>query len=283
MKSVPVSKLQDRSNLGFQLVPSAREEATYQQSKALGAHRDDHYIFFVTLEGSGSTVVDFEEKVIGPNTLYYILPDQIHYRIITKKAKGWYLAVDPALADPACRDIIEGWTGFHEPIILSTEEIRDYDLLLGILYRKAYEQGSKMSVLHSLLRAFFEMVANTIQLSAKVEGNTSRAAILAMQFKKLLNENIKEYRSPADYAEMLHISEPYLNEALKKTTGSTVSFWIKFRMLTEAKRLLYFTDLNVKQIAEELGFENHSYFSHIFFKETGMTALAFRRQFRERE
>mgnify|MGYP002776847541 FL=1 len=54
-------------------------------------------------------------------------------------------------------------------------------------------------------------------------------------------------------------------------------------MLTEAKRLLYFTDLNVKQIGGELGFENHSYFSQIFLKETGMTALTFRRQSRERE
>lgn len=282
MKRVPVRKLQDKSNLGFKLVPSAREEATYKQSKEIGAHRDDHYIFFITLDGWGTTVVDFEEKIVGPNTLYYILPDQIHYRIITNKAKGWFLAVDPALADPACRDIIEGWSGFQEPIILSATEIRDYDQLLSILYRKTYEQESRMSVLHALLGAFFEMVSGTIQLSAKVEANNSRPAMLSMEFKKLLNENIKKYKTPADYAKMLHISAPYLNEALKKTTGSTVSFWIKYRLLMEAKRLLYFTDLNVKQVAEELGFENHSYFSHIFYKETGMTALGFRKQFRER-
>ncbi|WP_343688672.1 helix-turn-helix transcriptional regulator [Chitinophaga sp.] len=283
MKRVPVRKLQDKSHLAFKLVPSEREAATYKQSKEIGAHRDDHYIFFITLEGSGTTIVDFEEKVVGPNTLYYILPDQIHYRIITHQARGWYLAVDPALADPACRDIIEGWSGVQEPIILSAAEIRDYDQLLGILYRKAYEQESRMSVLHALLRAFLEMAAVTIQHSSKVAAHNSRPAMLAMQFKKLLNENIKRYKTPADYAKMLHISAPYLNEVLKEATGSTVSFWIKFRMLMEAKRLLYFTDLTVKQIAEELGFENHSYFSHIFYKETGMTALGFRKQFRERE
>lgn len=283
MKRVPVSKLQDKSKLGFQLKPSAKEAATAQQSKAKGAHRDDHYIFFITLEGSGSTVVDFEEKIVGPNTLYYILPEQIHYRIITKKAKGWFLAADPALVDPACRDIIESWSGFQEPIVLSAGEIQDYDMLLGILYRKAYEQEANLSVLHSLLRSFFEMAACTIQIHSKAVSHNSRPAIISMQFKKLLNENIQQFKTPAAYAEMLHISEPYLNEALKKTTGSTVSFWIKYKMLTEAKRLLYFTDLNVKQIAGELGFENHSYFSQIFLKETGMTALTFRRQSRERE
>jgi AraC-like DNA-binding protein len=283
MKRVPVSKLQDKSKLGFQLKPSAKEAATAQQSKVKGAHRDDHYIFFITMEGSGTTVVDFEEKTVGPNTLYYILPEQIHYRIITKQAKGWFLAADPALVDTACRYIIESWSGFQEPIVLSSEEMKDFDLLLGILYRKAYEQETNLSVLHSLLRSFFEMAAGTIQIHSKAASIHSRPALISMQFKKLLNENIQQFKTPAAYAEMLHISEPYLNEAVKKTTGSTVSFWIKYKMLTEAKRLLYFTDLNVKQIGGELGFENHSYFSQIFLKETGMTALTFRRQSRERE
>jgi len=284
MNSVPISKLQDRSNLGFVLKPFLPEkdedEAHRRQSMDLGAHRDDHYIFFIIVEGSGSTVVDFEEKKVGPNSLYYILPEQIHYRIKSKKAKGWYLAADPALVDPACRNLIESWAGQHEPITLTPEEIMDFDLLLGILHRKT--PALQQKVLHALLRTFFEMAASAIQHSSTIISDNSRPAILSMEFKKLLSENVIKYKSPADYAEMLHISEPYLNEALKKITGSTVSFWIKYKVVTEAKRLLYFTDLNVKQIAGELGFENHSYFSHIFLKETGMTALTFRKRFRDR-
>ena len=187
MKRVPVSKLQDKSKLGFQFKPSAKEAATAQQSKVKGAHRDDHYIFFITMEGSGTTVVDFEEKTVGPNTLYYILPEQIHYRIITKQAKGWFLAADPALVDTACRYIIESWSGFQEPIVLSSEEMKDFDLLLGILYRKAYEQETNLSVLHSLLRSFFEMAAGTIQIHSKAASIHSRPALISMQFKKLLN------------------------------------------------------------------------------------------------
>lgn len=246
----------------------------------MGAHRDDHYIFFIVVEGSGTTIVDFEEKNVGPNSLYYILPEQIHHRIKSnEKAQGWFIAADPALVDPACRNIIESWSGFHEPIHLTPDEVRDYDQLLSILHRKT-TSVNPLPVLHALLRAFFEMAAVTLQTTPMVKANKSRPALLSMQFKKLLNENIREYKSPADYAAMLHISEPYLNEALKKITGSTVSFWIKFKILTEAKRLLYFTNLNVKQIANDLGFDNHSYFSHLFLKETGMTALAFRKKFR---
>jgi AraC-like DNA-binding protein len=283
MNSVPVHKLQDSSTGGFQLAPFSGEKIDSKRSKDMGAHRDDHYIFFIVVEGSGSTIVDFEEKIVGPNSLYYILPEQIHHRIRSDGAtKGWFIAADPALVDPSCRNIIESWAGFQEPITLSPDEIRDYDQLLSILHRKTIA-AAPLSILHSLLRAFFEMAASTIQTTSKVKANNSRPALLSMQFKKLLNENIRSYKSPADYAEMLHISEPYLNEALKKITGSTVSFWIRCKILTEAKRLLYFTNLDVKQIAHDLGFENHSYFSHLFLKETGMTALAFRKQSRGKE
>ncbi|SFM87366.1 AraC-type DNA-binding protein [Chitinophaga sp. YR627] len=282
MKQVPVHKLQDRSSLGFQLKPFSPEKADHRQPVDTGAHRDDHYIFFIVTEGSGTTIVDFTEKTVGPGQLYYILPEQIHYRIISHQAKGWFIAADPALVPPACRNIIEGWLGFQEPVTLRADEITDYDQLLHVLYRQTSgdQSSERISLLHAILSAFFEMVACTIRMSVKTEIANSRPAILSMEFRQLLKENIKAYKSPADYAEMLHISEPYLNEAVKKITGATVSFWIRFAIVTEAKRQLYFTSLSVKQIAADLGFENHSYFSRLFYKETGMTALTFRKTFK---
>lgn len=282
MNSIPVHKLQDRTNHGFLLAPYTQKEIDYKLSEDLGAHRDDHYIFFIVLKGTGSTIVDFEERKVSANQLYYILPDQIHHRIKTRKANGWFIAADPSLVDPACRHVFESWLGFQEPVTLTRNDTVDYDQLLGLLHRKMTNQPEEgINVLHSLLRSFFEMAANTVRLSGDLNMKSSRPAELSLKFKKLLNENIRKYKKPSDYAGMLHISEPYLNESLK-VTGSSVSFWIKYRIIIEAKQLLYFSDLNVKQIAGDLGFENHSYFSRFFYKETGMTALSFRKQFRHR-
>ena len=51
--------------------------------------------------------------------------------------------------------------------------------------------------------------------------------------------------------------------------------------MMEAKRLLYYTELSIKEISNQLGYTDHSYFSRFFRKATGMSASYFRKQYRE--
>jgi len=50
------------------------------------------------------------------------------------------------------------------------------------------------------------------------------------------------------------------------------------RLMTEAKRLLYWSDLTIREIAWELGFETDSYFNRFFKKFTGKTPKAFQKE-----
>ncbi len=54
------------------------------------------------------------------------------------------------------------------------------------------------------------------------------------------------------------------------------------RLILEAKRLLIYSDLNNKEVAYELNYEDPSYFARIFRRKTGLTPSAFRKQTRER-
>lgn len=49
----------------------------------------------------------------------------------------------------------------------------------------------------------------------------------------------------------------------------------------EAKRLLYFTDNTVKEIAYEVGYDEPVYFGKLFKKITKLTPLEFRKKFRD--
>ena len=78
-------------------------------------------------------------------------------------------------------------------------------------------------------------------------------------------------------AEQLHLSPRYLSDLLKQETGKTALELIHLSLISEAKNLLKTVDRSIAEIAYDLGFENTSYFTRLFKKQTGMKPLEFRK------
>lgn len=111
---------------------------------------------------------------------------------------------------------------------------------------------------------------------AKPDETFSRFEKVTTAFRKLLEKNYIKLKRPGQYAALLHISTPYLNDCIKGSTGYSVSYLIQERIILEAKRLLYHTNKSVKEIAFELGYVDYPYFSRLFSKVTGISAITFR-------
>jgi AraC family transcriptional activator of pobA len=283
MNHIPIHILQDRTTQGLQIKYFHKDQVK-EETSILGAHRDDHYIFFVLEEGMGSMMIDFNEVQLNERSLYYVLPGQVHYQIRGEITSGWFLAVDTGLVPPECRHVFEGQLLVQQPYPLGLSAIAQCKVLLNLLFEKFMEEDAspfRMSTVHTLLQSFISIVAGYYNLSTGHSLQVSRPAQLSSQFKKLLNTELKSCKSPADYASMLNISESYLSESLKKHTGFPASYWILHEVIMEAKRLLYYSQLSVKEIAHTLGYRDHSYFSRLFRKATGTSAIAFRQQYRK--
>jgi AraC family transcriptional activator of pobA len=82
-----------------------------------------------------------------------------------------------------------------------------------------------------------------------------------------------------DLANRLNVSSRYLTDLLKVETGKTAIELIHITLINEAKNRLRKKDKTVSEIAYELGFENMSYFSRLFKKETGMLPTSYKNQF----
>jgi len=283
MKDIPVHQLKERATSGLE-IERFLEGDMPKNDEPLGAHRDDHYIFFVMEGGSASLMIDFHEIEFQPADLYYVLPGQVHHRIENNGAYGWFIAIDTMLISPDYRSIFENQLLLQQPFRLNNIQARHCKSLLSLLYEKYQEddQGTfYLSVVHSLLQSFLGIAAACFSNTGNTRLLMSRPVQLAQQFKKLLVEHVRELKSPSAYAAKLHVSESYLNEALKKTTGFSVSYWIQHEVILESKRLLYYSQLNVKEIAHMLGYEDHAYFSRLFKKTEGTTPLAFRADYRK--
>ncbi|MDR2103148.1 MAG: response regulator [Treponema sp.] len=94
-----------------------------------------------------------------------------------------------------------------------------------------------------------------------------------------LGTNYGENYSLGSLASRFYVSENYLGELFKKHTGNTLTFFIHEVKLQNACRLLEYSDLAPKEIAECTGFNDLSYFGRIFKSRFGITAAAFRNRY----
>lgn len=63
---------------------------------------------------------------------------------------------------------------------------------------------------------------------------------------------------------------------MKAQSGKPAIKHVHERLVLEARRLLFYTDQSLKEIAFGLGFSEASYFSRFFKRETDLTPLAYR-------
>ncbi|WP_214070764.1 helix-turn-helix transcriptional regulator [Mucilaginibacter sp. dw_454] len=283
MATIPMHLLQDRAEIGVE-IDYFKPGDKADEVETLGAHRDDHYIFFLVESGSAELMIDFEVKQFTPGTLYFVLPGQVHHRISAEMAYGWFLAIDTGLLTNEQRQVFEQRLTLQQTIPLNEIDLAGYQQVLKSLfghYSNNEDQPFYRQVLYSFIQAFTGMVAAQYKIQERGEGQVNRKQQLTQEFKALLSIHLKDIKSPSVYADKLNVSQVYLNEALKHTTGMPVSYWITQEVMLEAKRLLFYTDLNVKEIAYELGYEDHAYFSRLFKQNGGVTPLGFRGQYRE--
>jgi AraC family transcriptional activator of pobA len=281
MKTIPVHQLKSRASSGLEMRSFAGDTKP-ADVETLGAHRDDHYLFFLLGSGNASLMIDFNELHFKDLCLYYILPGQVHHRIRSDMETGWYMAVDTSLVPPDYRDVFEGKLLVQQPATLNKPEFDECNLLINLLNDKYIESKNDafhLPVTYALLEAFIGIVASYYRDKEDNKMKVSRPVELARQFKRLLNEHVLNQKTPSGYADLMNVSEGYLNEVLKKVTGFSVSQLILNEVILEAKRLLYYSKLNVKEIAHSLGYQDHTYFSRIFKNSEGISPLQFRSKY----
>lgn len=103
-----------------------------------------------------------------------------------------------------------------------------------------------------------------------------RSGEIFRKFRKLLTAHYRQHHDIGFYADELNISTTYLSRIVKQTTGNTVRFLISELLCADARRMLVCTDLDIKEIASQLGFLDQSVFGKFFVKKTGLSPLKFR-------
>ncbi len=98
------------------------------------------------------------------------------------------------------------------------------------------------------------------------------------QLNAAVEAHYRDKHSLGFYARELGISLRKLNDIVRAFLGKSAAEAIDERRILEAKRLILFSEMSIKEIAFDLGYEEHSYFTKVFKKFTGLTPTAFKRE-----
>lgn len=105
-----------------------------------------------------------------------------------------------------------------------------------------------------------------------------RNTYLFNSFYELLINNYKSQHEIGWYAEKLCLTPKYFSGVIRQITGKSAAQWINEMLILHAKRLLYTRhDMNVQQIAFELGFKGNANFCRFFKDQTGLRPSEYRK------
>ena len=98
-------------------------------------------------------------------------------------------------------------------------------------------------------------------------------------FYDLLINNYKQQHEIAWYAERLCLTPKYFSGVIRQITGKSAAQWINEMLILQAKRLLYtHRNMNIQQIAFELGFKGNANFCRFFKDQTGLRPSEYRKK-----
>ena len=167
----------------------------------------------------------------------------------------------------------------HIPLIMLTAKA-DFDSRLEGLSLGAEAYLSKPFEKEELIVRIEKLLALRKQLQAyyssstkekpAVEGPPSKEQAFVKKISTYVEENLtKSDLSVHDFARALNMSQVQVYRKLKAITGFTPVLFIRKKRMEAANKLLMTTDMNISEIAYEVGFNDPNYFSRVFKKEFG--------------
>jgi AraC-like DNA-binding protein len=248
-------------------------------------HRHDFFEVLYLNRGSGFHVIDGNKYEIKPPCIFFMSPGQAHKLELSNDIEGYIFLfnADFYLLNRRNQNSLIEFPFFYTihqdnpPLLLTNPDDIQF---LETLFRQSISEADlsgeyKLEMLCSLLDLILTFCAARYHENEPLS-QRNKGQILVKQFFHLLEENYARNLSITQYAEMLGITGNHLTQTVKLLTGKTSSQMIKAKQLLEIKRLLVHTNLTVSEIANQLNFEDQSYFTKFFKRETGVTPLQFR-------
>lgn len=248
------------------------------QKKLLQPIRLSSYFIVLIHSGSITYKLDLQDITISDGDMLFAMPNQIlilpakkdnlkYFKILFDEntlallPQRFLFLVNPLNSqtitlDNAARERVRKVFEILNQILITEKHLTDSEIKLAYLNLLLSELNS----------AYFKNEPVDI-----VNANLSKF----VEFKLMVETHLTEQPSINTIAEKLALTTNSLYRLVKEYSGTSPKDFFTNRLVIEAQRKLRYSNLSVKELAYELGFNDPDYFSRLFKKNTGKNVSDF--------
>jgi len=250
-------------------------------------HWHDEMEIIYIKKGHGYVTVDFKQYKVSGSTIVLILPGQLHsieqYDNLSMEYENIIFNVNmllPRVEDTSSTDFLRPLLSgqITVPCIFSVVNPH-YDAISACIDAcdeicKTKPQGYDLYIKGKLFEFFF-ILSNRCR--NEKNPRTTKSLDKMKIILKYIETNYMHKITIADVADSVEFSESHFMRYFKETMGTSFVDYLREYRLTMASRLLLVSDATILSVAEEVGFDNLSYFNRAFKKHYGVTPSQYRK------
>ncbi|HEX8545867.1 MAG TPA: AraC family transcriptional regulator [Cytophagaceae bacterium] len=249
------------------------------QQKLLQPRRLTSYFIILVESGSITYSLDLQDITLSDGHLLFAMPNQVftpppktaglkYFKVLFDEntlallPQPFHFLVNPLnsqviIFDDVTRERVIKVFGILNQILQVGAQPTDTEIILAYLN----------SLLTDLNSAYFK---NTEPINI-LNNNLSKF----IEFKLMVETHLTEQPSVNAIADKLALTTNTLYRIVKEYSGVSPKDFFTNRLMIEAQRKLQYSQLSVKELAYELGFNDPDYFSRFFKKCTGKSVSEF--------
>lgn len=249
----------------------ATEAARYSNVR-----RASYYFFLFMLDGRTKHIVDLQPVEVAGNELLFVLPHQVHELPASKHGTDYFKIG----FDEQCLSLLPRQYPFlidplnSQKITFSTEVASRLQSVFYMLTQLLKDWNAPSELVLAYLNSLLTEI-NAAYFAAQRKVSDAKLSKY-IDFKIFIENNLTDHPTISQVAEALAVNTNGLYHIVKHYSGLSPKEFIINRLITEARRRLYYIKgSSVKDLAFELGFNDPEYFSRLFKKVTGKTITGF--------
>jgi AraC-like DNA-binding protein len=248
------------------------------QQKLLQPRRLTSYFIVLIDSGSITYKIDLQDITLNEGDLLFAMPNQFfvppaktdnlkYFKVLFDEntlallPQRFSFLVNPLNSqtitlDNAARERVKTVFEISNRILSTDKQSTDSEIILAYLnlllseLNSAYFKNEPVNILNANLSKF-------------------------VAFKLLVETQLTEQPSINTIAEKLALTTNSLYRLVKEYSGKSPKDFFTNQLMIEAQRKLRYSNLSVKELAYELGFNDPDYFSRLFKKSTGKSVTDF--------